>query len=60
MSEKDKLVVAFVTELIYLPHKAFQEARNSMLKAYAGNAHMTDFLLKAFEVAQTKRLILLE
>lgn len=60
MSKKDKMIVEFMQELISLPQHLYEEAKTTLLAAEVGNTHMTEFLIKAFSVANKRRPKLLE
>lgn len=60
MSKKDKMVIEFVQDLISLPQHLYEEVKATLLAVEAGNARMTNFLTKAFDVAEERRLKLLE
>ena len=60
MSEKDIMIVEFVHDLIKLPQKAYEEVKVILLSVEAGNTHMTEFLTKAFDIAEGRRPRMLE
>lgn len=60
MSEKNIIIVEFVQELINSPQKVYEEVKATLLSVEAGNKHMTDFLNKAFKLAEERRPKLLE
>lgn len=60
MSEKNKMIVEFVQDLIKLPQRVYEEVKATLLSVEAGNIHMTVFLTKAFDIAEDHRPKLLE
>ena len=60
MSEKDKIVVEFVEELLRTPQTMYEEVRAVLMAVEAGNEKMSNFLRRAFEVAEEHRPKLLE
>ena len=60
MSEKDIRIVEFVRDLIKLPQKVYEEVKVTLLSVEVGNTQMTEFLTKAFDIAEKRRPKLLE
>lgn len=60
MCEEDKIIVEFVEELIKVPQTMYEEIKATLLSIKAGNRNMSNFLRKAFEVAENHRPKMLE
>ncbi len=60
MSEKEKIIVEFMEELISIPQHLYEEVKATLLSYEAGNEHMNSFLIKAFGLAEERRPKLLE
>ena len=60
MKEKDKVIVEFVEELVRTPQTMYEKAKATLMAVEAGNENMSNFLKKAFELAEERRPKLLE
>lgn len=60
MGKKNKIVVEIVEELITTQQHLYEEIKVTLLAIYVRNAHMTNFLIKAFDFAEEHRPKLLE
>lgn len=60
MSKKDKTIVEFMEGLLVLRQAEYEKAKATMLSVESDNKNMTEFLNKAFSLAEKYRPKLLD